>query len=128
MQPNKGFANSGALCALALVASFTLALTVTARAAVQTDATEPSFTAGVVLAVDAARGRISLEQAGYEGVHMNVVVDSDTRLMKRGESVRLSDIRVGDPVSVEYEIGAMNRKIARRVEVLTMPGSSNGTR
>jgi len=128
MTRKSSWTHSRSLVAIALAASCALALGVVARAATQSDQSATAYTAGIVLAVDAAHGRLSLEQAGYDAVHMTMVIESDTRLQKAGSPIDLGQIHVGDPVSIEYRIGPAGRDLALSVEVLTEPQASQGSR
>jgi hypothetical protein len=99
-----------------------LAATVTTRA----QANEKElFTAGVVLKVSPARGTLTIEEAGLEGSRMTFVIQPNTELQKgqrETESITLSGIEVGEPVSVRYHMSG-GRAVAESCELLTTPTS-----
>lgn len=76
--------------------------------------------AGVVLAVDPAKGILTVEQASEDAPEKNFMVMDDTELTKDGGAISLGDIVVGDPVSVEYEMTSSGNR-AHSVEVITKP-------
>jgi hypothetical protein len=115
---------------IALLALLTMgAVTLSSGSSLVTQqSTKTHFFTGIVLAVDPVDGLLSIEQASLEAPTMTFRIQSDTKIKKgsarlnRQEAIDLSDIRVGDPVTVEYEesaSGALARPIA--VRLITSP-------
>lgn len=82
----------------------------------------PHSTAGIVLAVDAHHARLSVEEASYQGSHLSFTLAPDARIEKDGKAIALTDVSVGDPVSVDYRTQGQ-KKIVTEMTVLTEPPS-----
>ena len=82
-----------------------------------------NFFCGIVLGVDASKRLLSVEEAGLDADKKTFTVSADAVILKESVSIELGDIRVGDPVSVEYEQTAKG-PTARAVKVITKPESS----
>jgi hypothetical protein len=108
--------------------TFLTALVLTLVAAVPTGAQDNAkdlYTAGVVLAVSPSRGTLTVVEAGLEANRMTFAIQSSTLLQKgqrETEAITLSDIEVGDPVSVEYQMSGRTA-IAESCRLLTAPAS-----
>jgi len=92
-------------------------------AATSMQETSTSFFCGIVLGVDASKGLLSIEEASLDADKMTFTVSADADVTKMRTSIELRDIRVGDPVSVEYRETAAG-PIAVAVKVITKPEST----
>ena len=82
-----------------------------------------NFFCGIVLGVDASKRLLSIEEASLDAGKMTFTVSADADIRKKSASIELGDIRIGDPVSVEYEETAKGA-VALSVKVITKPESS----
>jgi Cu/Ag efflux protein CusF len=106
-----------------LAALATACLVAFSYAAVQQQ--QVAHVSGIVLAVNSQTHRIAVKQAGLgEGevtkATFEFVVEAGSQITKNGQSIDLTNIKTGDPVTVAYTI-SMNQKMAQSIEVLTSP-------
>jgi hypothetical protein len=97
-----------------------LGATVASVPVVSAQETSAGFFCGIVLGVDAPRRILSLEEASFDAEKMNFTVAADAEIRRGTTTIALGDIRVGDPVSVEYEETASG-PLAHTVKVITKP-------
>lgn len=86
--------------------------------------TEDLMTTGVVLGVDVNQRVVSIEEADYQGNTLHFVLAEDAAITTDGRNISLGDVRVGDPVSIEYRESAGNNEI-QSLEVIARPGAES---
>ena len=85
------------------------------------------YLAGLVLSIDPANRLLSVEEASLAAENRTLSVPADARVHKRGRAIELRAIRIGEPVSIEYE-NSPTGPVAQTVKVITKPGSASAER
>lgn len=106
---------------LTITATLTGLLLVPLAAVAQQGEERDDFT-GIVLTVDASREILTVEQASADAPEMQFTITDATDVTKDGNEISLSEIRVGDPVSVEYVTTSEGNE-AQSVKVITEPAT-----
>ena len=107
---------------LSLAALLLAALTAGSELPAEAGGDEPSHFSGVVLAVEASRGLLTVEEASLDGPQQHFVVTEDADITKDEKRIDLHDIEIGDPVSIGYETTSKGNE-ARSVTVITAPAT-----
>src|SRR3989338_310018 len=77
--------------------------------------TQSSQAAGRVTRVDTGRPAITISTEGYKSLIL--IVNSETKLLKDGKNIKLSEIKRGNLVKVDYEIVYKDKSIAKFINV-----------
>lgn len=70
---------------------------------------------GRVAKVDIGRPGITISTEDYK--MLILIINTDTKLLKHGRSIKLSEIKKGNLVKVDYEIVYKDKNIAKSIDV-----------
>jgi len=76
---------------------------------------QSSHVSGKIARIDAARPAIIIATEDYKSLVL--IVNSETKLLRYGKNIKLSEIKKGNLVRVDYEIVYKDKNIAKSIDV-----------